>query len=36
VNRQIGVKDFKNVDHFCFPVIGHVTLRMRSDHSRWW
>jgi len=18
------------------PVIGHVTRRMRSDHSRWW
>jgi len=28
--------DFKNVDHICFPMIGHVTRRMRSDHSRWW
>jgi len=34
VNRQIGVKDFKNVDYFLPLVRGHVTRRMRSDCFR--
>jgi len=33
VNRQIGVRDFKNVDYLP-PVRGHVTRRMRSDCFR--
>jgi len=32
----LGSGIFKNVDHFCPPMIGHVTRRMRSDRSRWW
>jgi len=32
VNRQIGIRDFKNVNHFP-PVIGHVTRRMRQGQK---
>jgi len=28
VNSKIRVRDFKNVDHFSAPVIGHMTRRM--------
>jgi len=35
VNRQIGVRDFKNVDHSPLPMTGHVTLHILEMLPAW-